>query len=62
MKSIRKEILVWIQLVTFCDNLGFSIIFSKTDLKIGWEAIKICGRSNNLCFCLFSIYKMGLEY
>ena len=40
MKSIRKEILVWIQLVTFVIIWVLVLFFSKTDLKIGWEAIK----------------------
>lgn len=40
MKNIRKEILIWIQLIAFVIIWVVVLFFSKTDLKIGWEAIK----------------------
>jgi len=40
MKNIRKEILVWIQLVSFVVIWVAVLFFSGNSLKIGWEAIK----------------------
>jgi len=40
MKNIRKEILVWIQLVSFVAIWAAVLFFSRTSLKIEWEAIK----------------------
>ncbi|OIO17491.1 hypothetical protein AUJ29_01245 [Candidatus Kuenenbacteria bacterium CG1_02_38_13] len=40
MKNIRKEILVWIQLVSFVEIWAAVLFFSRTSLKIEWEAIK----------------------
>ena len=40
MKNIRKEILVWIQLIAFVIIWVAVLFFSGASLKIGWEAIK----------------------
>ena len=40
MKNIHKEILVWIQLVSFVAIWAAVLFFSRTSLKIEWEAIK----------------------
>jgi hypothetical protein len=40
MKNIRKEILIWVQLIAFVIIWVVVLFFSETSLKIGWEAIK----------------------
>ena len=40
MKNIHKEILVWIQLITFVIIWVAVLFFSGTTLKIDWEAIE----------------------
>jgi len=40
MKNIRKELLVWVQLVSFIIIWFIVLLLSSTDLKINWDAIK----------------------
>lgn len=40
MKNIRKELSIWVQLVTFVLIWIVILLITKTDLKINWEAIK----------------------
>jgi len=40
MKNIRKEIYIWIQLVSFVAIWVAILLMSNSDLTIGWEALK----------------------
>ncbi len=40
MKNIKKDLLVWVQLITFVILWILVLLLSGTDLKIDWSAIK----------------------